>query len=181
MIKISNLKFQTPSYFKIILLASCFLLLVSCSIYSADLGIDVGNKALDFSLKELSSKSNFKLSNYTGKSPVFLSFFATWCKYCNDEVPELNKIYNEYSKKGLVVISVNVQEREEKVSSFVQKKKILYRILLDSSAEVSNKFKVYGIPTNMLIDSKGVIVFRGNDMPDVKEIEKILLKKKNKK
>ncbi|MFA5779786.1 MAG: TlpA disulfide reductase family protein [Elusimicrobiota bacterium] len=150
-------------------------------LYSAPPGIDVGNKSVDFSLKVLSSAETFKLSNYDGKNPVLVNFFATWCPYCVEEIPVLNKIHNEYGKKGLLIASINIQERESKVADFVKRKKILYKILLDTDSEVSKKFKVYGIPTNILIDSKGVIVFRGNNLPDEKDIEKVLPRKKAKK
>lgn len=149
-------------------------------LYSAEPGIDAGNKSVDFSLKVISSTEIFKLSSYDGKNPVLVNFFATWCPYCVEEIPELNKIHNEYGRKGLVIASINVQERESKVADFAKRKKILYKILLDVNSEVSKKFKVYGIPTNILIDSKGTIVFRGNNLPDEKDIEKALRKKSKK-
>ncbi|HAX62386.1 MAG TPA: hypothetical protein DCX95_07545 [Elusimicrobia bacterium] len=154
-------------------------LLLTC-LFSASPGIDVGNKSVDFSLQVLSSTETFKLSNYDGKNPVLVNFFATWCPYCVQEIPELNKIHNEYGRKGLFIVSINVQERESKIADFAKRKKILYKILLDANAEVAKKFKVYGIPTNILIDSKGVIVFRGNNLPDEKDIEKVLPKPKKK-
>ena len=47
--------------------------------------------------------------------------------------------------------------------------------------EVAKKFKVYGIPTGILVDSKGIIVFRGNSLPGDTDIEKVLPKKKSNK
>lgn len=154
---------------------SCFL--ISC-LYSADLGIDVGNKSIDFSLREMSSTTTFKLSDYEGKNPILVNFFATWCSYCAQEIPELNNIYKKYGEKGLIVVSVNLQEREEKIVRFAEKKKIRYKILLDINAEVAKKFKVYSIPTNILVDSRGIIVFRRHNLPDGKEIKKILVEKR---
>ncbi|PIU83541.1 MAG: hypothetical protein COS68_03500 [Elusimicrobia bacterium CG06_land_8_20_14_3_00_38_11] len=163
------------------LLITYSLIHLATCLYSASVGIDVGNKSVDFSLKILSSTETFKLSNYESKNPILVNFFATWCPYCAEEIPELNKIHNKYGKKGLVVASINVQERENKVADFVKRKKIVYKILLDADSDVSKKFKVYGIPTNILIDSKGVVVFRGNNLPDESLIEKVLPKKKSKK
>jgi len=165
--------------FLVLLLTSNFSLLAA--VFSAPPGIDVGNKSVDFSLKVLSSTETFKLSKYNGKNPVLVNFFATWCPYCVREVPELNELQKKYAPKGLIIVSVNVQEKEEKILRFVKKKKAGYNILLDTTAEVAEKFKVYGIPTNILINSKGIIVFRSYNLPDKKEIEKILPKpKKNK-
>ncbi|HAM38695.1 MAG: hypothetical protein A2474_05450 [Elusimicrobia bacterium RIFOXYC2_FULL_34_12] len=165
-------------YKNIFLILTFNFLLFSC-LYSADLGIDVGNKTIDFSLNKLSSTTSFKISEYINKKPVLINFFATWCPYCVQEIPELNRFYKEYNDKGLIIVSINIQEKYKKVESFAKAKKILYEVLFDSNAEVSNKFKVYGIPTNILVDSKGIIVFRGNNLPEEKEIEKILPKQKN--
>ncbi|PKM92915.1 MAG: alkyl hydroperoxide reductase [Elusimicrobia bacterium HGW-Elusimicrobia-4] len=178
---IKNSKLKIKNYGLFLTFILHFTFYISNCLYSAPPGIDVGNKSVDFSLKVLSSTEIFKLSNYDGKNPVLLNFFATWCPYCVEEIPELNKIHNEYGRKGLLVASINVQERESKVADFVKRKKILYKILLDANSEVSKKFKVYGIPTNILIDSKGVIVFRGNNLPDEKDIESVLPRKKTKK
>lgn len=171
---------KIANIFKIFLLFTLYSLRPTPGLTAADLGIDVGNKSIDFSLKEVSSADTFKLSNYNSKNPVLISFFATWCPYCVQEIPNLNKIQNEYGKKGLIVVGVDIQEKEEKIADFAKKKKILYKILLDIKSEASQQFKVYGIPTSILIDSKGIIVFRGNSLPDEKDIEKVLVKKKKK-
>ncbi|MBN1384890.1 MAG: TlpA family protein disulfide reductase [Elusimicrobia bacterium] len=161
----------------LIFLFSCFL--VPC-LYCADLGIDVGNESINFSLRQVSSTETFKLSDYKTKNPVLLSFFATWCPSCVREIPELSKIYKEYNKKGLEIVSVNVQENEEKVTTFMRRKNISHKVLLDINAGVTKEFKVYGIPTNILINTEGIIVFRGYDLPAEKEIEKVLIKPKKK-
>jgi len=180
--KTTNGKWEVGSgkWFLIFAFTTYRLLLTTYGLYSASPGIDIGNKSVDFSLKILSSTETFKLSNYDGKNPVLVNFFATWCPYCVQEIPELNELRSKYTPKGLIVVSVNVQEKEDKVTNFVKKKKIQYNILLDANADVSKKFKVYGIPTNILIDSKGVIVFRGNNLPDESLIEKVLPKPKKK-
>ena len=92
----------------------------------------------------------------------------------------MNRIYSEYAEEGLEVISINVQEDEKKIADFVRKKKITYKVLLDMTAEAAKKFKVYGIPTNILINPKGIITFRGYDLPEKEEIKKVLVKPKTK-
>lgn len=179
-IKLVSCELRVASILRIFLLPTFYFLLSTCCLYSTPPGIDVGNKSVDFSLQEISSTATFKLSNYKGKNPVLVNFFATWCPYCAEEISELNKIQNEFGKKGLIVVSVNVQEKEDRVASFIKRKKVLYRVILDANADVASKFKVLGFPTNILIDSKGVIVFRSSNLPDEKEIKKVLPKKKKK-
>ncbi|MEW6555939.1 MAG: TlpA disulfide reductase family protein [Elusimicrobiota bacterium] len=165
----------------LILIFTFYLLpAVTTCLYSVAPGIDVGNKSIDFSLKVLSSTETFELSNYKGKKSVLVVFFATWCSYCTQEIPTLNRIYNEYGHKRLQIVAINIRENEKKIASFVKRKKILYPIAVDTKAEVAEKFKVYGIPTNILINTSGIIVFRGSDLPADKVIEKTLPKPEKK-
>lgn len=161
----------------VLLLLTLNLLFFAC-LFASDLGIEVGNKSVDFSLQQVSSEAVFKLSDYETKTPVLLNFFATWCPSCIREIPELNRMHKEYEKKGLEIVSVNVQEDEETVADFAGKKKIIHKILLDSAGSAVKKFKVYELPTNILIDSKGIIVFRSYDLPSSEEVEKVLVKSK---
>ncbi|MFH1541150.1 MAG: TlpA disulfide reductase family protein [Elusimicrobiota bacterium] len=155
-----------------------FYSLLFTSVFFASPNVDIENKSVNFLLKELSSTNTFELSNYSGKTPVLINFFTTWCPYCVREIPELNKIVSKYGPKMLTVVSINVQERERKVVNFVVREKILHKVLLDTQAEVTKKFKIHGLPTNILIDSKGMIVFRGNNLPQESDIEKVLLHQK---
>src|SRR5699024_2670354 len=59
---------------------------------SNQVGIDIGDKAPDFSLETLGGKKE-KLSDYNGEK-VIVNFWATWCPPCREEIPDLQKLYN---------------------------------------------------------------------------------------
>ena len=115
-------------------------------------------KAPDFVLKDLQGRK-FRLSENWGK-PVLLIFGATWCPYCRDEIPRLKDIYANYSKRGLVILNIDIQESKEKVSRFAESYKLPYRVLLDEKADVAESYGVQGVPTMFLIDKKGMILCR---------------------
>jgi peroxiredoxin len=123
-------------------------------------GRNEGDIAPDFSLYDTNGKPH-KLKDVLGKKAVLLVFWATWCPYCVEEIPELNKIYQEYSQKGLEVLAVNIAEKSNKVSRFVVNRGINYTVLLDIDGKVADLYQVQGIPLNMILNKNGVILHKG--------------------
>lgn len=113
--------------------------------------------ASDFTLKDLYG-TNVTLSDYRGRNPVLLVFSTTWCPHCRTQVPLINDIYSRYKDKGLVVFHVDIQEPADRIRSFVSRYNVTYPILLDSDAKVSRRYKVVGVPANVLISKDGYIV-----------------------
>lgn len=118
--------------------------------------------ALDFELADLKG-GKFALSSYKGKNPVLLFFWTTECPLCGDELPVLNKMYPELAKEGLVVALVNAGEDPQMVADYIKMYPGMgYPVLLDMSFSVVKKYKVFGVPTYILIDKDGFIVFTGH-------------------
>ena len=67
-----------------------------------EFGISIGEKAPDFELKNYDGKT-IKLSDYKG-SPIVLDFFATWCPFCNNEMPRIQKIVNILQTQKVLLI-----------------------------------------------------------------------------
>ncbi|MBM3242474.1 redoxin domain-containing protein [Candidatus Poribacteria bacterium] len=115
----------------------------------------VGKLAPDFELKDLSGNT-VKLSKLKGKV-VLLNFWATGDGPCQIEIPYLEKIYNKYKDKGLVILGVNDETEHNFVRNFA-KGKMSYPILVDAST-VFQTYKVREIPNNFYVDKEGVIRF----------------------
>jgi peroxiredoxin len=114
--------------------------------------------APDFSLKDLTGK-NFTLSAHKGK-PVLLIFITTWCPTCRSEMPRYNNIHKQYSRHGLEVVNIDIEEPREKVSRFAEKYNITYRMLLDEKGKVAEAYRIAGIPAMVLIDKEGNVLSR---------------------
>lgn len=105
------------------------------------------------------------LQDYKGKV-VFINFWTTWCPYCVDEMPALEKISKNYSN-DVVVLGIagpksknnpnNPDVPKDKIIDFLKKKNITYPILFD---ETGKSFKEYGIrffPTSFVIARDGYL------------------------
>lgn len=111
--------------------------------------------APDFVLKDVKG-NQIRFSDYKGKV-VLLNFTTTWCPYCRQIRPYLEKLHDRYAKKGFVLISIYIQESRKKVASYTDKYKIPFKALLDENGRVAQSYGVVGVPTLVLIDKKGLI------------------------
>jgi len=136
-------------------------------------GIDVGKKAASFKLLTVDGKE-IDLESFAKDKVTLLVFGATWCPSCRHEIPLLKEFYTAFKDEGLNVLGIDIQESAKKVRSLVDKKKINYPVVLDSKADVARLYKVTGIPLNIVLDKRGVIVYKGIKPPD-KELLKELL------
>ncbi len=111
--------------------------------------------APDFELEDLEGNM-VKLSSLQGKK-VIINFWATWCGFCVEEMPDLMKLQEEY-KDDLVVLYVNVGESKEDVLKFVEKEKITGTILLDAKQQVAATYGVRNFPSTIALNEKGEVV-----------------------
>lgn len=145
------------------------LLLLNAGMASARMTKKIGYQ--DFTLISNSGES-VTLSQFKGKNPVLLVFFATWCPPCNREVPRLIEMQDKYIAKGLKILAVDIDEPADLVNQFIQQKGINYTVLLDHGGQIAEKYKVSGIPTNILFDRQGRVKYVGYTVPD--KIEDVL-------
>lgn len=121
------------------------------------------------SWKTMSGES-ISLESLRGKV-VLLDFWATWCKPCVKSMPELDTLYRDYQKSGLVVVGVSVdqgEDRVKKVTRFLDKKPVGYPIVVDGDSNASwEAFGVAVLPTLFLIDRDGRVVDRWTGLVDI--------------
>ena len=96
------------------------------------------------------------LSDLKGKG-VILNFWATWCGPCRQEMPLLQKAFEDHGDEGLVVVGVDVGEQAEPVQAFFKELGLTFPALLDADQEISRLYRVYGLPTTFFLDRQGVI------------------------
>lgn len=128
---------------------------------------DVGDPMPPYSAKYLDGKA-MSMAAEKG-NVVFLNVWATWCGPCRFETPELQSLQTQYAAKGLKVIGVSVDEGDtEAVKTFVAEQKITYPIALDPDGRIANLVQTTVLPTSLLVDRTGKIVWRqiGAIMPN---------------
>ena len=107
----------------------------------------------DFTLPNLDGKK-VSLKDFRGKV-VFLNFWATWCVPCREEMPAMEKLYQEFREKNFVVLAVNVKDRKADAVNFVKELKLSYPVVIDPDAQVGLLYGAWGLPTTYLIGTKG--------------------------
>jgi thiol-disulfide isomerase/thioredoxin len=104
--------------------------------------------------------SKFDLAKHRDKV-VLLNLWATWCGPCREEIPELQKIHDHYTSRGFEVIGVSVDESGvEAVKQFVAEKEMKYPVALDAEGKLAAILQTSVLPTSILIDRSGRIVWR---------------------
>ena len=130
--------------------ALCALVLAGCS---APSGLE-GKPAPDFTAPDLSGKPR-ALSEFKGRV-VLLDFWATWCKPCKDEQPDLKRLHQDFEKKGLTIIGLSVDSAQTSVvAEYAERHKLNYLIL---HGDLPEGYPVLGLPTAFLIDRQGNVV-----------------------
>ena len=113
--------------------------------------------APDFMLKTLTGDT-VRLSDLKGH-PVFLNFWASWCKTCRPEMGDIIAAYNTHHGVGLEVLAINLtdQERMRDVRAFVQDLDLPFPVLLDQKGKVRRLYALRGVPTSVFIDARGTV------------------------
>lgn len=113
----------------------------------------------DFSLMTPEGKK-LSLKDFRGKV-VLLNFWASWCVPCREEMPAMEKLYQEYKDKNFVVLAVNVKDRRPEALNFVKELKLTYPVAFDPEGQVAALYGAWGLPTTYLIGPKGEGLARG--------------------
>ena len=122
---------------------------------------------VDFTLPEPGG-GQVSLAQFIGKKPVLLVFWATWCAICKEEVPVINRMHSEPpTSESLQILALDFMESEKKVNAFIKRKQVAYTVLLDRRGKVARKYRVVGIPTYILIDRDGKVLFRDHELPEI--------------
>jgi len=110
-------------------------------------------KYIDGELLSLNNKK-VKLSNYEGKV-IFLNLWATWCSPCRNEMPSMQKLYNDFKDKDFVIIAVDMGEDLETVKAFAKNNGYTFPIFTDPNNDIANSYSTGSIPTTYIIDKAG--------------------------
>ncbi|MBI5292777.1 MAG: TlpA family protein disulfide reductase [Chloroflexi bacterium] len=116
-----------------------------------------GFSAPDFTL-DLLGGGQVALSELRGKV-VMVNLWASWCPPCRAEMPAIEKVYQAYRDRGLVVLAVNTtfQDNEADAAAFVQEFGLTFLIPLDRNGSVSKRYQLRGLPSTFFVDRNGII------------------------
>jgi len=152
---------------------------------SIPIGLRIGQRAPELEFKN-PNDSLIKLSSLRGNY-VLIDFWASWCGPCRGENPNVVNAYNKYKDakynfgKGFRIFNVSLDQNKEAWKKAIEKDKLNWPYHVSDlkgwAAEPAAKYGVNSIPTNWLIDPRGIIVAKGLRGPALDaELEKYLKK-----
>ncbi len=108
-----------------------------------------------------------KLSDFRGK-PIVLNFWATWCYYCKEEMPDFNRAYKNNPDVTFLMVNAtdNSSETVSKAKKYVSDNGFSFPIFFDTEQKAINAYHVSGFPTTYFLDENGTIVARAVGMID---------------
>lgn len=115
----------------------------------------VGQAAPNFTSYDLQGKK-VSLSDF-GSRPVLLTFWATWCTVCKDELPALQDLEKRYSADGFKVLAVNYRESStENMRHYLGGINVTLQSVIDPQGAIATAYGVdVGLPVNVLVDRSG--------------------------
>jgi len=115
--------------------------------------------APDFTVYDVEGNAH-KLSDFRGK-PVILNFWATWCGFCKQEMPDFEEKYQQFGE-DVHFLMVNVtdgsQETVEKASAFVEENGYTFPVYYDTDLDAAMAYNTSGLPVSYFIDAEGGFV-----------------------
>ena len=103
----------------------------------------------------------FRIDQHLGKA-VLVVFWATWCGPCREEIPVIKEAYEAYHKRGLEVVSIDLDEEREDLDAFLKENPIPWTVLFETAPKrrgfenpMAVRYGVMAIPAMVLLDKQG--------------------------
>jgi thiol-disulfide isomerase/thioredoxin len=123
----------------------------------------VGTRAPDATLEMLDGQ-HVALASLVGQRPVYLKFWATWCKPCREQMPHLEAAYKKYGDRVAVfAVDLGLNDAMDTVRAFRSEHALTVPVAFDGDGSLAERFRVMVTPQHILIDRSGVVRFVGHE------------------
>ena len=119
----------------------------------------IGKPVPEFSVTDLNGNP-ISLQDYREKI-VLLDFWAVWCGFCIDEMPNLKKVYDTYKDQEFDIIGVSLDDTETELRDYIRENDIQWRQIYTGGKRddpLLQQYNITGIPTQWLIDREGKLI-----------------------
>jgi cytochrome c biogenesis protein CcmG/thiol:disulfide interchange protein DsbE len=122
-------------------------------------GARLGLRAPDYHVQRLGGDSVGLRTAYAGHVTL-INIWATWCGPCKEEMPSLERLYEDYRGRGFRVAATSIDtDAPEPVLAYAREMGLSFDILHDRSGEIQQAYQTVGVPESFLIDRHGRITY----------------------
>lgn len=129
----------------------------------------IGDKYVDFELNNVKGQKT-KISELREKYTL-IEFWASWCAPCRESNPALKKVYEKFHEKGFNIVGVSMDHTQEKWLKAIKEDSLPWDHILNEKGpwgDVATIYNIKGVPDNVLIDDKGIVIGRRLVVDDLK-------------
>jgi peroxiredoxin len=122
---------------------------------------DIGMPYISFIMQDTTRKKNLSLADLIGENYLLVDFWASWCRPCREENPNLVAVYNDFKNKGFGILGVSLDRDEYAWKKAIKNDNLTWHHVSDLLYWENSAAKIYGIrsiPANLLIDPNGIII-----------------------
>ncbi|MFC4076565.1 TlpA family protein disulfide reductase [Salinithrix halophila] len=131
-----------------------------------------GKSVPDLTLPSLDGKT---VSLTESDKPAIINLWASWCPPCREEMPYLQKAYEQYGKQvDFRMLNLTSRDHPEKMKAYLKKEKYTFPVLLDETGEAQEAFGVINIPQTFVVDKEGQIIYHHSGSLSKKQIDRIM-------
>ncbi len=112
-----------------------------------------------FTLPSLRGPEQISLADFRGQV-VVINFFASWCGPCELEAADLQRTWERVKGHGVTFLGIAIQDQYQDAQAFLTKHKITYPAAIDKSGDITQAFRITGIPTTVFVDPQGRLAGR---------------------
>lgn len=132
------------------------LLLLAVAVRQRGAGPLATGAAPDFTLTSFDGQT-YTLSELKGR-PVVINFWASWCVPCRDEAPALQRAWETYKDRGVLILGVDYVDTETDALKFIAEFKQTYPNGPDLATKISQAYKISGVPETYFVGADGKLL-----------------------
>lgn len=107
----------------------------------------------EFTLKDTAGRE-VSSASFKGKV-LIVDIWATWCKPCEKEMPEFEKLQKKHGERGFAVIGIAMDTNPAGVAAFTKRLGVTYTILMSTPEALEKWGGLEGLPTTFVVDREG--------------------------
>lgn len=133
---------------------------------------EIDYSAPDFTVLD-ADENSVKLSDYFGR-PIVLNFWASWCYYCKEEMPDFNQAYLDNSDIQFMMVNVTdgSQETLSSVKKFIEDSEFEFPVFYDTELDAAITYGASGLPMTVFINKDGELVTYARGLLSAENLQK---------